>query len=155
MQGKPEKPAWQVQEILRGVKLNLSKSGVSGTFGVEGGSVNIGKDGTYLNTGIPGTGIYDRKKLGSSADSSNGGTFETDTGEAGPDLPPPKIGPLGMLGGFLALGGLVAFILLLFFPGWPRRLVAAAVFILGGDFNPDLREAGKGGGSGGGSYHAR
>jgi hypothetical protein len=57
-------------KIAPGVKLNLSKSGVSGTFGVKGASVNVGKDGAYLNTGIPGTGIYDRKKLGGGATES-------------------------------------------------------------------------------------
>lgn len=58
-------------KIAPGVKLNLSKSGVSGTFGGKGASVNVGKDGAYLNTGIPGTGIYDRKKIsGGKADSA-------------------------------------------------------------------------------------
>jgi hypothetical protein len=47
----------------KGVKINLSKSGVSTTFGVKGLSVNVGKKGTYLNTGLSGTGIYDRKKI--------------------------------------------------------------------------------------------
>ena len=64
--------------IAPGVKLNLSKSGVSGTFGVEGASVNVGENGAFLNTGIPGTGIYDRKKSGGG---SQGGAEETQTGE--------------------------------------------------------------------------
>ena len=51
--------------IAPGVKLNLSKSGVSTTVGAKGASVNVGKKGTYLNTGVPGTGIYDRTRLGS------------------------------------------------------------------------------------------
>jgi hypothetical protein len=50
----------------KGIKLNLSKSGMSTTLGVKGLSVNIGKNGAYLNTGIPGTGLYDRKKIGGS-----------------------------------------------------------------------------------------
>ncbi len=46
------------------VYLNFSKSGISTTIGVRGASVNFTKNGTYLNTGIPGTGIYDRQKIG-------------------------------------------------------------------------------------------
>ena len=49
--------------IGKGIKLNLSKSGVSTTIGIPGLSVNIGKKGTYLNTSIPGTGLYDRRKI--------------------------------------------------------------------------------------------
>lgn len=49
--------------ICKGVRLNLSKSGVSCTVGGKGLSLNLGKNGLFLNTGIPGTGLYDRKKL--------------------------------------------------------------------------------------------
>ena len=50
--------------ILKGVKLNFSKSGVSLTMGRgKGISANVGRDGIFLNTSIPGTGLYDRKKL--------------------------------------------------------------------------------------------
>lgn len=53
----------KTKKILPGVKLNLSKSGVSVTAGVKGASINIGKDGVYRNLGIPGTGISKRDKL--------------------------------------------------------------------------------------------
>ncbi len=49
--------------ICKGVKLNLSGSGVSCTIGGKGLSLNLGKKGVFVNTGLPGTGIYDRKKL--------------------------------------------------------------------------------------------
>lgn len=49
--------------IAPGVKLNLSKGGVSTTFGGKGASVNMSKNGTYVNTSIPGTGLYRRDKL--------------------------------------------------------------------------------------------
>lgn len=45
------------------LRINVSKSGVSATFGVKGASINVGQKGVYLNTGIPGTGIYSREKL--------------------------------------------------------------------------------------------
>lgn len=50
-------------QICRGVRLNVSKSGVSATVGVKGLSVNLGKKGVFLNTGIPGTGLSDRWRL--------------------------------------------------------------------------------------------
>ena len=49
--------------ILPGVRLNISKSGISFTFGTKGASVNVAKDGAYLNTSIPGTGLYNRQKI--------------------------------------------------------------------------------------------
>ena len=49
--------------ICKGVKVNLSKSGMSYTVGGKGLSVNLGRNGVYLNTGIPGTGLYDRRKI--------------------------------------------------------------------------------------------
>jgi hypothetical protein len=59
--------------IIPGVRLNLSKSGISTTFGTRGLSMNTGKRGTYLNAGIPGTGIFSRTKLsGDSSVSANG-----------------------------------------------------------------------------------
>lgn len=50
-------------KIAPGVRINLSKSGISTTIGRRGASVSIGKNGTYLNTGIPGTGLYSRQKI--------------------------------------------------------------------------------------------
>ena len=53
--------------MLPGVKLNISKSGISTTIGRKGASVNIGSNGAYLNTGVPGTGIYRRDKISSNS----------------------------------------------------------------------------------------
>jgi tetratricopeptide (TPR) repeat protein len=53
--------------IAPGVRLNLSKRGVSTTIGPRGFNVNVGRRGTYLNTGIPGTGLYDRQRIGGGA----------------------------------------------------------------------------------------
>ncbi|WHF50655.1 DUF4236 domain-containing protein [Chryseobacterium gotjawalense] len=58
--------AWQFRrriKIAPGVKINLSKSGISTSVGVRGANVTFGKSGTYLNTGIPGTGIYNRQRI--------------------------------------------------------------------------------------------
>jgi len=48
--------------------LNFSKNGISTSIGVRGASVTFGKKGTYLNTSVPGLGIYNRQKL---SDNSN------------------------------------------------------------------------------------
>lgn len=50
-------------KIIPGVHLNLSRSGISTSIGIRGANVTLGKKGAYLNTGIPGTGIYHRQKL--------------------------------------------------------------------------------------------
>lgn len=51
-------------QLFPGVRLNLSRSGVSTTIGPRGLNVNFNRQGTYLNKGIPGTGIYDRQRIG-------------------------------------------------------------------------------------------
>lgn len=50
-------------QIVKGVRINFSKSGISTTLGGRGASINIGPKGTYLNTSIPGTGLYNRQKI--------------------------------------------------------------------------------------------
>ncbi|WP_455137958.1 DUF4236 domain-containing protein [Thermophilibacter sp.] len=57
---------WRFRKTIKiapGVKLNVSKSGVSTTIGTRGASVNIGKRGVYRNLSIPGTRIYRRDKI--------------------------------------------------------------------------------------------
>ncbi len=57
-------------KLAPGLNINLSKSGISTTVGPRGASVNIGKSEAYLNTGIPGTGLYNRTKISSSQKNS-------------------------------------------------------------------------------------
>ena len=59
--------AWSFRKRIKiapGVHINLSKSGVSTSIGPKGAKVTMGPRGTYLHTGIPGTGIYNRQKIG-------------------------------------------------------------------------------------------
>lgn len=56
-------------KICKGVRLNLSKSGMSVTTGIKGLSFTTGTNGTYVNVGIPGTGISTRKKISDSPSS--------------------------------------------------------------------------------------
>ena len=50
-------------KIVKGVHLNISKSGTSLSVGPRGAKVTIGKKGAYANVGIPGTGLYARQKI--------------------------------------------------------------------------------------------
>ena len=49
-------------KIAPGIRLNVSKSGLSTSLGRKGATVNISKRGTKVTTGIPGLGIS-RSKL--------------------------------------------------------------------------------------------
>ena len=57
-------------KVFPGFYLNFSNSGISSTLGVKGASINFSKQGAYLNTGIPGTGLYNRQKIGGGKNSS-------------------------------------------------------------------------------------
>src|SRR5690625_495399 len=48
-------------KIAPGIRLNISKSGVSTSVGRRGASVNLGKQGTRVSVGIPGSGISSSK----------------------------------------------------------------------------------------------
>ncbi len=49
--------------IFPGVRINLSKTGVSGSLGGHGATVNVGKNGEQVTLGIPGTGLSYRTPL--------------------------------------------------------------------------------------------
>ena len=66
--------AWSFRrriKLIPGVHLNFSKSGISTSIGFRGASVTLGKNGTFVNTGIPGTGFYNRQKLSSVGQNQN------------------------------------------------------------------------------------
>ncbi len=50
-------------ELLPGVTLNFSTSGMSVSFDTRGAKYTIGPRGQYLTMGIPGTGLYYTTKL--------------------------------------------------------------------------------------------
>ena len=61
--------AWNYRKrvkIAPGVHLNFSKNGVSTSIGPKGAKVTFGKNGTYMSSSIPGTGLYSRQKIGGS-----------------------------------------------------------------------------------------
>ncbi|MFT3730014.1 MAG: DUF4236 domain-containing protein [Hyphomicrobium sp.] len=49
--------------IFPGVRVNLSKTGVSGSLGGRGATLNVGKQGENVTLGIPGTGLSYRTPL--------------------------------------------------------------------------------------------
>ncbi len=49
--------------IFPGVRINLSKTGVSGSVGGNGATLNVGKQGEQVTLGIPGTGLSYRTPL--------------------------------------------------------------------------------------------
>lgn len=50
-------------QIAPWLRLNLSKSGISASVGPRGAHVNVGKNGSFLNLDLPGTGAYYRTKI--------------------------------------------------------------------------------------------
>jgi hypothetical protein len=50
-------------KIAPGVKLNLSKSGLSTSIGGRGHTVNVGKKGVKATVGIPGSGLSYSKSI--------------------------------------------------------------------------------------------
>jgi len=49
--------------IAPGIRLNLSRSGISSSIGPRGASVTLSRRGTYANVGMPGTGISWRGRI--------------------------------------------------------------------------------------------
>lgn len=58
--------------VLPGIKLNLTARGLSATLGAAPFSVNVGPRGVYRNVSIPGTGIWDRQRIGGPSPQSPG-----------------------------------------------------------------------------------
>lgn len=55
-------------KIIPGVRLNISRRGVSTSVGVPGATVNFSDRGTRGTVGIPGTGLSYSEQLGSAND---------------------------------------------------------------------------------------
>lgn len=68
-------------KIAPGVRINISKSGVSTSVGVRGATANFSKRGTRVTTGIPGTGISSSQLYKSNKSKRN---IRTDNAEPSP-----------------------------------------------------------------------
>lgn len=51
-------------KVLPGVRLNLTARGLSATLGASPFSINVGPRGVYRNINIPGTGVWNRQRIG-------------------------------------------------------------------------------------------
>ena len=112
-------------KIMPGVRLNISKSGVSTRIGPRGLSVNIGKRGTYLNAGIPGTGIFEREKLSTTGDHSYGEPYSSgQAAQAAPRTVKEKLS-------HVPIKTIVLFFITLIAVGFSRRGYVAAFWIVG------------------------
>ena len=54
-------------KIMPGVRVNLSKKGISASVGKPGATVNLNKDGLQGTAGVPGTGLSYRSRRPTSA----------------------------------------------------------------------------------------
>jgi hypothetical protein len=79
-------------KVLPGVKLNLTRHGLSATLGAAPFSISVGPRGVYRNVHIPGTGIWDRQRIGGPS-SQRSGTQPPIADAGGPTIPslPPSI----------------------------------------------------------------
>jgi|FLYN01.1.fsa_nt_gi tetratricopeptide (TPR) repeat protein len=77
-------------QVLPGVRINVSKSGLSLSLGPKGARVTTGPRGTHLHLDLPGAGIYYRKRLDAPEEQKDGNHQATQD-EA------PKVGLLNRL----------------------------------------------------------
>ena len=57
-------------KLFPGVRINLSKTGISTSVGVPGATVNLRGDKTTTTVGLPGTGVSYRSTIGSTSGQS-------------------------------------------------------------------------------------
>lgn len=62
-------------KLAPGVRMNFGTSDVSWSLGPRGASVSIGKRGMFLNSGIPGTGLYFRERIGGASPAGRSARF--------------------------------------------------------------------------------
>lgn len=113
--------AWQYRKRVKvapGVYMNITKNGISSSIGVRGASITFGKKGTYLNTGIPGTGFYNRQRVGMPS------TPKT-------NYPQPSTPKIHSKGTYTFVGLMCGFVALICLFAAPIGLIGTFVFGLG------------------------
>lgn len=73
-------------KIAPGIRLNVSKSGLSASIGRRGATINISDKGTKATVGIPGTGISYSESLASAKRSRPEAVDESGSAEGGKNL---------------------------------------------------------------------
>ncbi len=82
----------RTMKIAPGVRLNLTKKGISARIGPRGAGITTGTSGTTVSAGIPGTGLHASKKIKSATKQRNARITATREPRTG------KTGGLGFLG---------------------------------------------------------
>lgn len=84
---------WRMRKsfkITKGVRLNLSKSGLGLSVGVKGLKFGVGPRGAYTSVGIPGTGLYNISYLGKKSKQPRGQPQPALNLPVGSNLPIPQ-----------------------------------------------------------------
>lgn len=123
-------------KIAPGVHVNLSKRGISTSFGPKGMKITTGPNGTYLNSSIPGTGLYKRQKIGGNQTSSRNITMnKSSNSDIGCFLVPLIIGAVlvSSIYANLAIWGIVIVVIIVAFTLWeigkdPNKMVIKEKF---------------------------
>lgn len=66
-------------KVAPGIRLNISKRGISTSVGRRGASVTLGRQGLYGNIGIPGSGLSYRTKLTKSTNQTSNTWYQKDS----------------------------------------------------------------------------
>lgn len=67
----------RTMKIAPGVRLNLTKTGVSARVGPRGAGVTMGTSGTTVSAGVPGTGLHMSEKVSRKRSHKDQATTET------------------------------------------------------------------------------
>ncbi|MFN4057411.1 MAG: DUF4236 domain-containing protein [Roseinatronobacter sp.] len=95
-------------KIAPGVRLNLTKTGISARVGPKGAGITVGTSGTTVSAGLPGTGLHVSQKLKKKPTKS----VEKTSADFAPTPTQPKgLGFFGWLGVLTIVAGLVWIIL--------------------------------------------
>ncbi len=92
----------RTMKIAPGVRLNLTKTGISARVGPRGAGVTVGTSGTTVSAGIPGSGIHTSKKLTAGKRSTT-----PKRGEAKPTAEQSQLGFFGWIGVLTVIAGIV------------------------------------------------
>lgn len=93
-------------KIAPGVRLNLTKTGVSARVGPRGAGVTVGTSGTTVSAGIPGTGLHVSEKIKSGSSQRKQATAQHE--------PETKLGFFGWFGVVVILVALLWGVMSLF-----------------------------------------
>lgn len=107
----------------KGLRLNLSKSGMSLSAGGPGASINVGSRGSSSNVGIPGTGLSYRSQLTSGRSARNSASAAAGNGAT-------LASAVGCLGALLATVGLILLIAESFTSGSSLAILGVSLLVV-------------------------